>query len=282
MIKAFLFVMVVAATASATPEGDVDALVRGTLDKIDQPASAGNFAKGAIVKGFHSNVFDFDTTKILDGEYGTDTYDFKAHGKLWTMAFAKEAPAGKRTLDKLTIVVDGQSALFEGSYAAQKRTLHVTGQAKQDGGTWKLSLLAIEMAVPDSELRKHPVLAPEPAVRPASPNDELGKAVVTWFTKQQLGKTAATGTPLATGSAPTEIFSGADAVKFAASLDKLKLVAFDIEPASNNIIHGHAFLAIGTEAQGQVEFAFTVYAVKDGAAWKWRAIHFACDQVPQW
>jgi hypothetical protein len=71
-------------------------------------------------------------------------------------------------------------------------------------------------------------------------------------------------------------------VKFAALGDKLKLVPIrvDADPAAG-IVHGIALMPVSKdERDGEIEFAFTVYAVKEGGTWKWKALHFADDQVP--
>jgi hypothetical protein len=198
------------------------------------------------------------------------------------MVFGAEAPAQARKLGKVTVVVDGKTALFAAPYDVPKRTMHVSGRAVLDGATWKLQVLDIETAIPDQHLRDVPVLAPFAMMVPEAPSDELGKAVAAWFRSKTLGKHAATGGVLAVGSAPDEISAGRAAVAFAASLDKLTLIPTTIEadPAAA-LVHGIAWMPVSRqERDGEIEFAFTIYAVKDGAAWKWRAIQFADDQVP--
>lgn len=277
--------IVAAAPAAASPAGDVEALVRTTLDHVADASSAASFTKGATVIGIHANIFDFDSGKITGGEHGEEAIDFKSHGKLWPMLFGKEKPAGTRKLGKVTVVLDAaaQTAWFAAPLEAPgKRTMHVSGVALLQGGKWLLRVLDVELAIPDSELRKHPVLAPNPARTPATPSTKLGKAIVGWFKDRSLAKHAASGVVLAGGSAPPELASGAEAIKFAGQLDRLPLIPIAIDaPDGAPVATGTAWLAISKdERDGVIQFGFTVYAVQEKGEWRWRSIQFACDQVP--
>jgi len=66
-------------------------------------------------------------------------------------------------------------------------------------------VLDAELAIPDSELAKHPVLAGRPAMTPATPTTKLGKAIISWFKDRSLARHAASGVVLAGGSAPQEL-----------------------------------------------------------------------------
>jgi hypothetical protein len=279
--------VVAAAPASASPEGDVEALVRTTVDHAADASSAASFTKGATVIGIHANVFELDSGKITSGEHDETPIDFTSHGKLWPMLFGKEAPAGTRKLGKVTVVVDAtaHTAWFAAPLELPgKRTMHVSGVALLQGDRWLLRVLDAELAIPDSELAKHPVLAPLAAMTPPTPTTTLGKAIISWFKDHSLAKHAASGVVLAGGSAPKELASGAAAIKLAGTLDRLALVPIAIDAADTApVAIGTAWLAISKREQdGVIQFGFTVYAVQEKGEWRWKSIQFADDQVPTW
>jgi hypothetical protein len=279
-------VMVVAAApAAASPEGDVEALVRTTVDHIADASSAASFAKGATVIGIHTNVFDFDTGKTARGDHDDAPVDAASHGKLWPMLFDTEAPAGTRTLGKVTVAIDagGHTAWFQAPLELPgKRAMHVSGMAVLQGDRWQLRVFSAQLAIPDKELANHPVLVPRIAMTAAAPMTKLGKAIVSWFQGHSLAKHAASGVVLAGGSAPQELASGADAIKFAGKLDRLTLIPPELDaPDGAAVATGIAWLAISKrERDGAIEFRFAVYAVQDKGEWRWKSIQFACDQVP--
>lgn len=277
--------MMMAAPAAASPESDVEALVRTTVDHVADASSAASFTKGATVIGLHANVFDFDSGKTSGGEHDDAPVDGAAHGKLWSMLFDQEAPAGTRTLGKVTVVADaaGHTAWFEAPLDLPgKRTMHVSGLALRQGDRWLLRVLGAQLAIPDSELKKHPVLAPRIAMAAAATTTKLGKAIVGWFKGHSLAKHAASGVVLAGGSAPQELASGADAVKFAGSLDRLAILPVALNAEDTAVVAtGTAWLPISKqERDGVIEFGFAIYAVQDKGEWRWKSIQFACDQVP--
>jgi hypothetical protein len=237
-----------AAPAAASPESDVEALVRTTVDHAADASSAASFTKGATVIGIHANVFEFDSGKV------TAVVDATAH-TAW-FAAPLELPG--------------------------KRTMHVSGVALLQDNRWLLRVLDAELAIPNSELAKHPVLAPRVAMTPATPATKLGKAIVGWFKDHSLGKHAASGVVLAGGSAPQELASGADAIKFAGTLDRIELVPIAIDAADTApVAIGTAWLAISKqERDGVIQFGFAVYAVQEKGEWRWKSIQFAADQVP--
>jgi hypothetical protein len=278
---------VIASPAHATPETDVETIVRSTIDHLADPASTANLAKGATVIGIHANVFDVDTTTIKSGEHDEAPIDFTTHGKLWPMVFGKEAPAGTRKLGKVMVVVDatGQTAWFAAPLELSgKRTMHVSGLATRQDGHWLVRVFGAELAVPDSELAKHPVLAPRIAQTPATPPNKLGKAIVGWFKDHSLAKHAASGVVLAGGSAPPELASGADAIKLVGTLDRINMLPIAIDGADTaSVVIGTAWLPISKKEQdGVIQFGFAVYVVSEAGEWKWKSIQFAADQVPQW
>jgi hypothetical protein len=280
-------VMVAAATpAAASPEADVEALVRTTIDHIAEPSSAAGFTKDARVIGQHANAFYFDVGRTPNGEFAESPIEVGPQGKLWAMVFGKEAPAGTRKLGKVAVVADatGKTAWFAAPLELPgKRTMHVSGVAVLQGERWLLRVLDAELAIPDSDLAKHPVLAPRAAMGWASTDTEVGKAIVSWFKTRSLAKHAASGVVLAGGSAPAELASGADAIKFAGKLDRIALLPTDLSaPDSAAVATGIAWLPISKqERDGVIEFGFTVYAVKEKGEWRWKSIQFACDQVPE-
>ncbi len=279
---AAIAIIVSSVVAHASPETDVEAVVRATIDHLAEASSTAGLAKGATVVGIHANVFDVDSGKITRGEHDESPIDFKTHGKLWPMVFGAESPSGTRKLGKVTVVVDAKTAWFHAPLeTSDKRTLHVSGVARAEGGKWALQVLAVELAIPDKELARHPVLAPRIAMTPDAPTSELGKAVVSWFVKRSLGKHAAHGV-LAAGSAPPELSSGGSAVDFASSLDRLELVPIAVDASDDAAVaFGTAWMPISKlEKDGVVQFGFTVYAVRESGEWKWKSIHFAADQVP--
>jgi hypothetical protein len=274
-----------ATPAAASPSSDVEAIVRTTVDHAADASSAASFTKGATVIGIHANVFDFDSSTITGGEHDEAPLDFASHGKLWPMLFGKEAPAGTRKLGKVTVVVDptAHTAWFAAPLELPgKRTMHVSGVALVQGNRWLLRVLDAELAIPDSELAKHPVLAPRIAMTPVAPTTKLGKAIVSWFKDHSLAKHAASGVVLAGGSAPQELASGADAIKLAVTLDHIDLIPIAIDAADTApVAIGTAWLAISKqERDGVIQFGFTVYAVEDKGEWRWKSIQFADDQVP--
>lgn len=278
--------IVAAAPAAASPESEVETLVRTTADHAADASSAASFMKGATVIGIHANVFDFDSGKITGGEHDETPIDFASHGKLWPMLFGKEAPAGTRKLGKVTVAVDAttRTAWFAAPLELPgKRTMHVSGVALLQDNRWSLRVLDAELAIPDSELAKHPVLAPRIAMVPAAPTTKLGKAIVSWFKDRSLAKHAASGVVLAGGSAPQELASSTDAIKFAGKLDRIDLIPIAIDAAdAAPVAIGTALLAISKhERDGAIEFGFTVYAVQEKGEWRWKSIQFACDQVPE-
>lgn len=276
---------VAAAPAAASPGSDVEALVQTTIDHVADASSAASFTKGATVIGIHANVFELDTGKITGGEHDDMPIDFASHGKLWPMLFGKEAPAGTRKLGKVTVVVDAtaHTAWFAAPLALPgKRTMHVSGVALLEGDRWLLRVLEAALAVPDSELAKHPVLAPRIAMGWAATTTKLGKAIVSWFKGRSLAKHAASGVVLAGGSAPQELASGAAAIKLASTFDHIELLPIDLDAADTApVAIGTAWLPISKEERdGVIQFGFTVYAVQEKGEWRWRSIQFAADQVP--
>lgn len=277
--------IVAAAPAAASPESEVEALVRTTIDHVADASSAAGFTKGATVIGIHANVFEFDSGKRTAGVHDGQPIDFASHGKLWPMLFGKEAPAGTRKLGKVTVAVDAtaQKAWFAAPLELPgKRTMHVAGLAVLQDKRWLLRVLDAHLAIPDRELAKHPVLASRLMMGWAAPPTKLGKAIVSWFEKRSLAKHAASGTVIAVGSAPQELASGAAAIKFAGQLDRLALLPVDLEAADKAVVAiGNAWLPISKhERDGVISFGFTVYAVEEKGEWKWKLFQFACDQVP--
>jgi hypothetical protein len=274
-----------ATPTAASPETDIEALVRTTIDHVGDATSAAGFVKGATVIGIHANVFDFDTMKITGGEHDLSPIDFTSHGKLWPMLFGPEAPAGTRKLGKVSVVVDAgaKAAWFAAPLELSgKRTMHVSGRAELQGGKWMLRVFDAALAIPDAELAQHPVLAPREAQSFAYAPNALGKAIVGWFKTRSLGKHAASGVVLAGGSAPQELAAGADAIKFASSLDRLELIPVKLDGADTApVVIGTAWLPISKREQdGVIQFGFRIYAVQEHGEWKWRSIQFANDQVP--
>lgn len=279
-----LAILGAAAPAAASPEGDVEALVRGTVDHLADGKSTDAFAKQAIVIGFRANVWDLDSMTRLSGEHGMDPLDEKTNGKLWPLVFGYAKPTTTRKLGKVTVLVDatGRTAWYAAPMElSDKRTMHVTGSAVFDGGVWKLKVFDAELSIPDKDLANYPVLAARPMMTVHTSTNALAKAIASWFVDHSLAKHAAAGTVLASGSAPSEIFLGAAATKFAASLDKLDLIPVWVEGSDSAVvIHGTAWLPISKqERDGVISFGFTVYAELAGADWRWRAIHFADDQT---
>lgn len=276
---------VAAAPAAASSEGDVEALVRTTVDHLADASSAAGFAKGAAVIGIHANVFDFDRGKTTGGEYDDTPIDFASHGKLWPMLFGEQAPAGTRKLGRVTVVLDAtaHTAWFAAPLDLPgKRTMHVSGVALLPGDHWLLRVFSAQLAIPDSELKKHPVLAPRIAMTLAAPTSKLGKAIISWFKDRSLAKHAASGVVLAGGSAPQELASGAGAIKLAGRLDRIELTPIALQDAETApVAIGTAWLAISKhERDGVIQFSFAVYAVQENGEWRWKSIQFACDQVP--
>jgi hypothetical protein len=274
------------APAIASPASDVETLVRTTVDHLADGQSSAGFAKGATVLGIHHNVIEFDTGKITAGDRSEELADLKTYGRLWPMIFGnKEKPAGTRKLGKVTVTLasDGKAAWFIAPLALPaKRTMHVSGMAMLQGTAWQLSIFSAELAIADSELAKHPVLAPRIAMTWANPKSKLGTSVVAWMKGKALAKHAASGVVLAGGSAPDELSSGPDAVNFVAKLDKLGLLSMDLEGNdTTGVAIGWAWLPISKEERdGVIQFGFAVYAVQEGGEWKWKSIQFANDQVP--
>lgn len=231
------------AVAKPTPEADVEAVLKSTLDHVADSASTANLAKGAIVIGIHANVFDVDTLQLLRGQHAEETIDYKTHGALWPMLFGHAEPKGTRKLGKVSVIADGDKAWFAAPYDVNKDSMHVTGLAVKQNGTWTLQVLSASLVMPDSEGDKHIVLAPKIAWSAASPPSAVGKAIVSWFTTKTLAKHAAGTAVLAGGSAPSELKSGKDAIAFAALLDKLDLIPVFVEGDDKTaVITGTAWL----------------------------------------
>jgi hypothetical protein len=74
--------IVAAAPAAASPESDVEALVRTTIDHAADASSAASFTKGATVIGIRANVFDFDSGKITGGEHDMTPIDFASQDRV--------------------------------------------------------------------------------------------------------------------------------------------------------------------------------------------------------
>ena len=282
---AALITAAAAAPAAASPEGDVEALVRTTIDHVADASSAAGFAKGATVIGLRATAFDLDSGKIIGVEREEAPTDFASHGKLWPMLFGKEAPAGTRKLGKVTVTLDAaaRTAWFQAPLELPgKRTMHVSGVALLQGNRWLLRVLDAELAVSDREAASHPVLAPRIAMGYAYTTTSLGKAIVSWFKDRTLAKHAASGVVLAGGSAPQELAAGAEAIKFAGQLDRLEIIPTDLTAADGApVATGIAWLPISKhERDGVIEFGFTVYAVQEKGEWRWKSIQFACNQVP--
>ncbi|HUJ59747.1 MAG TPA: hypothetical protein VLX92_14685 [Kofleriaceae bacterium] len=274
----------------ASPQADVAALVQATIDHMgDGPTT---LAKGATVIGIRANVFDYDSGKRLSGDSDGNELDLKTHGRLWPMIMDKADPAGsKRTLGKVTVVVDPashtawfQAPLEVAPARGAKQTFHVSGVATADAkGTWSLRVFQAGVTLSDRELQHYVVLAPWDMMAWATTKGSQDAAVVDWFRHHSFAKNAASGVVLAGGSAPEELASGPAAVKLAATFDKLaNLRAIDITATDTALVAtGTALWLNKTERDGELEFGFAVYAVKEGGAWKWRSLQFYADQFPR-
>jgi hypothetical protein len=292
-MKAGLFsiaLLFVPAAAHAGPEADVTAVVQATIDHLgDGPTT---FAKGATVIGIRANLFDYDTGKRLSGESDGNDLDLKAHGRLWPMIMDKEDPAtSTRTLGKVAVVVDPashtawfQAPLEVAPAKGTKQTFHVSGVATADAkGAWSLRVFQAGATLSNHDLQGYVVLAPWDNMGWAATTGAQDAAVIDWFKHHAFAKNAASGVVLAGGSAPDELATGPAAVKLASVFDKLaNLRAIDIHATDAGLVAtGTALWLNKTERDGELEFGFAIYAVKDGRAWKWRSLQFFTDQYPR-
>lgn len=292
MIRARISIALLAlpALAHAAPEDDVAALVQTTIDHLGGGPTT--FAKGATVIGIRANVFDYDTGKRSSGANDGDDLDLTTHGRLWPMIMDKADPAAsKRTLGKVAVVVDPashtawfQAPLDVAPTKGAKQTFHVSGVATSDAkGAWSLRVLQAGATLSDKDLRRYVVLAPWDMMGWASTTAGQDAAVTDWFKHHAFAKNAATGVVLAGGSAPGELARGPAAIKLAATFDKLtNLRAIEIHATDTGLVAtGTALWLNKTERDGELEFGFAIYAVKQAGAWKWRSLQFFSDQYPR-
>jgi hypothetical protein len=282
-------VVAVPGLAHASPEADVTAVVQATIDHLaDGPTT---IAKDATVIGIRANVFEYGTGKRVSGTNDGNALDFTTHGRLWPMIMDKADPAAsKRALGKVAVIVDGQTAWFQAPLqvapthgAAQ--TFHVSGVATADGkGAWSIRVFQAGATLSDSELARYVVLWPwDHAEWPATKEGTQEAAIISWFQHHTFAGNAATGGALAGGSAPDELAADSAAVKLAATFDHItNMRATDIRTTDDLLVAtGSALWLNKTERDGEVEFGFAVYAVKDHGAWKWRSLQFFSDQYPR-
>jgi hypothetical protein len=281
---ATIALLAVPGLAHASPGKDVMGLVNDTIDGMaDGPKT---LASDAIVIGIRGNIFDYGTGNRISGANDGRALDFKTHGRLWPMIMDKADPAAsKRTLGGVTTVFDTamHTAWFQASLdvvptkgAAQ--TFHVSGVATaDDAGAWSIRVFQAGATVADSALPV--VLATWDHTGWASTTGTQDAAIIGWFKHHTFAKNAASDA-LAGGSAPTELADGAAAVKLAAAFDKLaNLRAIEIRTTDTSLVAtGTALWLNKTERDGEPEFGFAIYAVKENGDWKWRSLQFFSDQ----
>ncbi len=283
-------VLAVPGLALASPEDDVAKVVAATVQHLaDGPTT---FAKGAIVIGIRANVFNYDSGERLSGSSDGEPLDLKPHGRLWPMIMDKADPAGsKRTLGKVNVVIDpgSHTAWFQApmevvSGRGEAQTFHVSGVATADDkGAWSLRVFQAGVTLADRKLKDYVVLAPWAMMTWAATKEPQDTATIDWLKHHSFAKNAASGVVLVGGSAPQELATGPAAIKLAAEFDKLDMRAIEIAVTGTSLVTiGTAlWLNTGNERDGEIEFGFAAYAVKEGAAWKWRSLQFFEDQFPR-
>ena len=274
LIACALALAVTPAHADKTPSAQVEALVRTLLADGGESAKLAAVVRDDVyfVDGNEKTPLNADVfaiRAIKDPKTVKVTVDAARH-VAWFQVVTEETP----------VDTSGDACHYMGTMCdPEPHPMHVSGLAVDDKG-WKLAAVFFTTAMPDKELlalAKQPYFssAPIPRQVTTSGDPDLAKAAAGWIAA--LGKSAATGAVLATGSAPDEVASGPAAVKLASKWDKLKLVAGSIDATT---VAGGAIGIVNARVVWpyKKDLAFDLrlaaIAVRDGTTWKWVLLDF--------
>jgi hypothetical protein len=258
-----------------SPAAQVEALVRALLAQNGEPGKLTAIVRDDVyfVDGSSKTTLNTDVfaVRAIANPKSVHVTVDAAHHVAWFQAVTEETP----------VDTSGDACHYMGTMCdPQPHPMHVSGLAIDDKG-WKLAAVFFTRAMPDKDLlalSKQPYFssATIPKKPPATSGDaDLAKAAAAWLAG--LGKSAAAGEVLATGSAPDEVASGAAAVKLASKWDKLKLLGASIDATT---VAGGAIGIVNAEVVWpyRKDLAFPLrlaaIAMRDGTTWKWVLLDF--------
>jgi hypothetical protein len=266
--------------AAADDRATVEKAALAALAGIPQEHDTSAVAKGGVVFIFGTTTADSDWVLALTTHSG---YVGPLHYK----------PG------KLTVAVHGSVAWWIGPVDAHADQLEDTsasgdltgvspydaverfgGLAVKTDGKWQLVALALSHTMPDKQLLDPKAVNARDAMpdKPKLDGDAaLAAAAASWIRGGFASHVASSGTPIAAGTAPSELQIGPGAAKLAASWDKLGLapenVTATVFPGGAGFVNA-AVRMPRKSGKGAVAMSLAMFVVRDGDAWKWVALQF--------
>lgn len=274
--------LLIAAPARADSRSTVETLVKTLLLHTSEPARIAPTLRSDTIVVFDDTIARNATAD--DAATYFSSFEIKSAGAIKIEVDDKrhaawfETTANASTLDQSG---DGCTADHK-ACTPTKFKMHVSGIALDEGG-WKLAVIVLSMTLSDFELgqrAKQPGFesAPMPTQVATSGDSSLAAAVQDWIAGAKLGKTSASGTVYALGTAPDEIAIAGAAAKLAAKWDKLKLAPNRIEAkALAGGAFGFAYAEVMWPVKPDMVFRlrFGTIAVRDGNEWRWLTLDFS-------
>jgi len=276
-----LAVLLISAPARADSRSTVEGLLKTLLLHTSEPARIAPTLRSDTIVVFDDTIARNATAD--DAATYFSSFAIKSTGAIKIEVDDKrhaawfETVAAANTLDQA-----GDSCTSDKPCAAIKFKMHISGLALDEGG-WKLAVIVLSMTVSDYELgqrAKQPGFesAPMPTQVATSGDSSLAAAVQDWIAGAKLGKTSASGTVYALGTAPDEIATAGAAAKLAAKWDKLKLAPNRIEAkALGGGAFGFAYAEVMWPVKPDMVFRlrFGTIAVREGNDWRWLTLDFS-------
>jgi hypothetical protein len=146
------------------------------------------------------------------------------------------------------------------------------------GKQWQIVAQMYAQLVSDKELLAGTGGKPASGAPKLSGNTKLAGVVAGWFSSGFANAAAKSGPIIASGTSSAEMGTGAKATKLAASFDKLKLGATEIDATvlANGAI-GWATAKVWMprkNGKGAVEMRLAVIVVPDGEGWRWVSMQY--------
>ncbi len=277
-----LAALLLAAPARADSRTTVDGLVKTLLLHTGEPVKIAPVLRSDAIVVFDDTIARNATADDAATYFGS--FEIKSTGAVRVEVDDKRHAAWfETTANASTLDQSGDGCT--GDHKACKPTkfkMHVSGLALDEGG-WKLAVVVLSMTVSDYELgqrAKQPGFesAPMPTSVATSGDSSLATAVQDWIASGKLGKTSASGSVFALGTAPDEIATGAAGARLAAKWDKLKLAPSRIEAkALAGGAYGFAYAEVMWPVKPDMVFRlrFGTIAVRENNEWRWLTLDFS-------
>lgn len=161
----------------------------------------------------------------------------------------------------------------------RKETARAGGIVVRDGKRWKIAAIMYTSAVSDKQLLETSDGDPVTAAPKTTGDAKLAQEVGGWFATGFAPKAAAKGTLLASGTAPSELKTGAGAIAMAKTWDGLALGA---KTCDAKVLAGGKIgwvrctvMMPRKKAKGAVAIQLAVVVIPDGAGgWRWVSMQY--------